>query len=302
MSASPRRFRVFDQVTRTAVTETAAQLGLKPAALLAIAEVESGGTAYAIISGKREPLIRFEGHYFDRRLAGAKRSKAREAGLASPDAGAIANPASQTGRWALLREAASIDHVAAYESVSWGVGQVMGAHWLWLGYPSVDALVDEARSGVDGQIRLMARYIEKAGLIDIIRASDWTAFARAYNGPSFAQSGYDKKIAKAYDRYLNDAGAQTSVRDKGGTSPTAADIADIQRMLSAAGYPLKVDGIAGAATNKAVRRFQSDAGLMVDGIAGPKTVAALRSALPLGTGGTSLWYCMLKVVRSVFGR
>ena len=284
------------------IAAAARAAGHDPAAILAIAEVESGGTAYAIVSGRREPLIRFEGHYFDRRLAGAKRSKARKAGFASPDAGAIPNPASQTGRWALLREAAAIDHAAAYESVSWGVGQVMGAHWLWLGYPSVDALVDEARSGVDGQIRLMARYIEKAGLIDIIHASDWTAFARAYNGPSFAQSGYDKKIAKAYDRYLNDGGPHTSVRDKVGTSRTATDIADIQRMLSAAGYPLKVDGISGAATNKAVRHFQSDAGLTVDGIAGPKTVAALRSALPLSSGGTGLWDSILNVIRSAFGR
>jgi hypothetical protein len=42
----------------------------------------------------------------------------------------------------------------------------MGAHWAWLGFDSVDALVEEARSGAAGQARLMARYIEKAGLAE----------------------------------------------------------------------------------------------------------------------------------------
>ena len=45
----------------------------------------------------------------------------------------------------------------------------MGAHWAWLGFADVDALVAEARSGAAGQARLMARYIKKAGLVTAIR-------------------------------------------------------------------------------------------------------------------------------------
>jgi N-acetylmuramidase len=82
-----------------------------------------------------------------------------------------------------------------------GIGQVMGAHWAWLGYADVDALIAEARGGVAGQVRLMARYIDKAGLAAAIRRCDWEAFARGYNGPQFRRHGYHVKIAAAYHRF-----------------------------------------------------------------------------------------------------
>lgn len=54
-----------------------------------------------------------------------------------------------------------------------------------------------------------------------------------------------------------------------------ADVAALQRRLSANGHTLIADGIFGAATEAAVKAFQAAAGLMVDGIAGSKTRAAL---------------------------
>ncbi len=138
---------MFDQPTLRAIGALAARMDLEQAALLAIAEVESGGRAFAMVDGRREPLIRFEGHYFDRLLSRQNRAVARKAGLASPKAGAVANPASQAARWRLLARAVEIDAVAAYSSVSWGVGQVMGSHWAWLGFGSVTELVNLCRSG-----------------------------------------------------------------------------------------------------------------------------------------------------------
>ena len=199
---------MFDQDTITEITAVAATLGLEPAALLAVAEVESGGKAFALVDGKREPLIRFEGHYFDKRLSGDKKLQARAAGLASPLAGAVANPRTQSARWKLLARAAAIDRAAAYESVSWGIGQVMGAHWAWLGYSSVEALVSEARAGVGGQVRLMARFIGKAGLKAALAAHDWHAFARGYNGPQYRRNAYHSKLAEAYRRHAAAARTQ----------------------------------------------------------------------------------------------
>ena len=192
---------MFSREVIAEITAVAADMNLEPAALLAIAEVESAGKAFAVVEGRNEPLIRFEGHYFDRRLSADNRKAARAAGLSSPTAGSISNPTTQLARWGLDARAAAIDRKAAHESVSWGLGQVMGAHWAWLGYADVAALVAEARSGVGGQARLMARYIDKAGLGQSIRKRDWAAFARGYNGPAFARNGYDRKIAAAYKRY-----------------------------------------------------------------------------------------------------
>ncbi|MEP9372531.1 N-acetylmuramidase family protein [Mesorhizobium sp. KR1-2] len=200
--------------TREIISEIAAvarTLGIETEALLAVAEVESAGQAYARVDGRDEPLIRFEGHYFDQRLSATNQAKARALGLSAPAAGVVANPRTQEARWRLLERAAAIDRKAAYESVSWGLGQVMGAHWAWLGYAHVDALVAEARSGVGGQVRLMARYIDKAGLSPSLRERDWAAFARGYNGPNYRQNGYHTKIASAYQRYRDTVSPMVAV-------------------------------------------------------------------------------------------
>lgn len=50
----------------------------------------------------------------------------------------------------------------------------------------------------------------------------------------------------------------------------------IQRQLNIKGYgPLIEDGINGAKTVDAIKKFQSDAGLLVDGVVGQKTISAL---------------------------
>lgn len=271
---------MLDETTKESIRRVAAELGIEPAALLAVVEVESGGAAFASVGGRQEPLIRFEGHYFDRRLSGEKRLRARTAGLSSPVAGAVKNPKSQAERWRLLERAAGIDRQAAHESVSWGVGQVMGAHWQWLGYGSFEELVSEARRGVDGQVRLMVRYIQKAGLLDALRQRDWKAFARGYNGPAYARHGYDSRLEAAYRRHAS-------------VFPTD-DVRELQRLLTAAGYPLAVDGIAGPATRRAIRRFQADHGLKTDGIAGLRTMEALHRALPFDGFGIGLWRGLLR--------
>lgn len=192
---------MFDEESHTKIADLAEGLGVEVAALMAIVEVESGGRYFAQVDGRKEPLIRFEGHYFDRLLPAAARAEAAAQGLASPKPGKIANPRRQSDRWKLLNRAIEINRAAALSSCSWGVGQVMGAHWQWLGYGSVDALVAQARSGIAGQIELMARYIERAGLAEMLRARDWTVFARHYNGPGFAKHAYDHKMAAAYQKH-----------------------------------------------------------------------------------------------------
>ena len=60
---------MFSKETIREISAVANTLDIEPAALLAIAEVESAGKAYALVKGRKEPMIRFEGHYFDRRLS-----------------------------------------------------------------------------------------------------------------------------------------------------------------------------------------------------------------------------------------
>ncbi|MBK8457410.1 MAG: DUF3380 domain-containing protein [Phyllobacteriaceae bacterium] len=262
-----------------AIASQAARLDVEPAALAAIVEVESAGRLFARIDGRDEPLIRFEGHWFDRRLSGVKRNAARAAGLADPKAGAVANPAGQPARWTMLARAMRIDRAAALESVSWGIGQVMGGNWKMLGFASVEELVAEARSGAAGQLRLMTRHIEAAGLLPALRRRDWTAFARGYNGPGYRANAYDRKMAAAYARH-RDATLPPPLAPR----PSADSIAlgargdavkTLQRLLTAQGYPVAADGVFGERTRAAVIAFQRANGLSADGVAGAKTLAAL---------------------------
>jgi len=173
---------MFDSQTIAALTMMANEAKIEPAALLAIAEVESGGRALHNVNGGKEPAIRFEGHYFDRRLSGRLRDYARSNGLSAPVAGRIRNPKSQGERWLLLERAMGLNKKAALESTSWGLGQVMGAHWEWLGYMTVDDLVAEARGSVAGQARLMLRFIEKAELLEVLKARNWREFGVVWGG------------------------------------------------------------------------------------------------------------------------
>ncbi|MDR7034658.1 N-acetylmuramidase domain-containing protein [Mesorhizobium sp. BE184] len=296
-----------DDVVRE-IAQAAAHLGLEPALLLAVAEVESAGKAFAVVKGRREPLIRFEGHYFDRRLDEEKRTLARRKGLASPEAGAIANPASQAARWRMVEAAAAIDAKAAFESVSWGLGQVMGSHWAWLGYASVDALAADARSGVAGQAGLMLKYIEKAGLTEALRKRDWAAFARGYNGPGYKQNAYDAKIAAAYRRYAGGDDGDAAPADAPDGSGLLRQgsrgdaVAKLQQDLAALGYPVVADGIFGPLTKIALLAFQEDNDLDTDGIAGPRTLAALTLALPEAAKGPGFWSVLEAWLARLFGR
>jgi hypothetical protein len=182
----------------------------------------------------------------------AKRAK----GLASPKAGAVKNPASQAARWRLLEEAMAIDRAAALQSVSWGIGQVMGSHWKALGYDSVEALVAEARDRCfGGQVRLMLRFLEANGLIQRSRhmtgrrsrgpitgrATRCTAMTAASPQPMRATGG------KAAAARLRRGGLARRPR-RGGCR--AAAHADGGRLSAVAGWPVRPgDGARGGAVS-----------------------------------------------------
>ena len=176
----------------------------------------------------------------------------------------------------------------------------MGAHWAWLGYASVDALVTQARSGAIGQLRLMALYIDKAGLTDALRKRDWATFARGYNGPAFASNNYDGKLARAYARHGGDgsiapAPTPTTGLLRRGSRGEAVRV--LQTALIATGYVLVSDGIFGPATEQAVRAFQKRNRLVVDGIVGPATMAAFG---PGKANGLAAW--LLSFLAGLFAK
>lgn len=265
---------MFTKSTVAKIVEIAKGLKVDPEDLLAVAEVESGGVATWLVNGHPVPPIRFEGHYFYRLVPESKLKEAIKQGLAHPKAGGIKNPTSYSARYALLARAAKIDKKAAFESTSWGIGQVMGDHWEKLGFGSVEDLVNKAQT-VEGQIDIMARYIKKFGLVDELQRDDDLAFAVGYNGPAARRYGYDKKIRTARARWKIVL-AEGNNQDVAAMVMSRARCKDLQSDLARLGYYTgQVDGIVGEKTKRAIRRFQGDNGLVADGIAGPMTLEAI---------------------------
>lgn len=250
--------------------------GVPAAWIAAVIAKESGGEVYAIVNGGKLPLIRWEGHYFYQRLKGAALDAAVSKRLAAPKPGAIKNPKGQEARWRKLVEpACNINTDAAHESMSWGVGQVMGAHWKRLGFASVADLVNTACSGLYGQVDVMMRYVREFGLIDELQRGDALGFARGYNGPK-APASYAEDIERLAIGY----GGKVSTGAVAGMlrmGMKGAKVRELQSLLNRTGAALKVEGDFGPTTKEALLVFQRKNGLKADGLAGPETMRALAS-------------------------
>lgn len=264
---------------------------------LAFVEVESNGDAFDPVAGQDMPLIRWEGHYFDRRLRSRNAEAlqaARSEGLANPKAGGVKNTRGQEGRYAILEKAAELcrrfdlDPDIAYECISIGLGQVMGSHWEDLGYESAQAMLVEAYDetfdeDVEDQIEMIFLYLRNNQLLDEVVRGDWAAAARGYNGPAYAKNRYDVKLAASARRWKEKLRSGAHGADDYPTlrigSKKEWAVEHLQTLLKKLGYNVGgIDGSFGRLTRDAVLAFQADAGLVTDGVVGSRTWTALETA------------------------
>lgn len=252
----------------------AERLGIEPAALKAVVQVESAGDGFT----DGLVTIRWEGHYFWRLLPDDLKNVARSQGLADPRAQAVANPRSMADRHALLERAKAIHAEAALKSISMGAGQVMGAHAERLGYRDVFEMWEAAHT-LEGQIDHIVLYIERFGLVDELQRLDFAGFARGYNGPNYRRFAYDTKMRNSYARF-GGSGAAVGDQSLRMGDRRSARVRALQTRLSELGFHVSVDGDFGPATKRAVQAFQLENGLTADGVVGPVTQRALDAATP----------------------
>lgn len=272
---------MFDKEVLSAIRRRADHHGWPFAGLAAVVEVESAGKAYAVIEGRKVPLIRIEGHYFYRLIKGAERDRAVREGLAHPNAGAVKNPRGQLERYRMLERMREINREAADKSCSWGVGQVMGEHAERLGFANAAEFRTFVMASVENQVEIMCRYIVRFGLADELLRQDWAGFARGYNGRNYRKYGYHTKMAKAFRRYAG-GGFVAPVKPAAGMlrlGSEGARVRELQVLLRRAGYAIDVDGDFGPATKKAVMAYQRRKGIYVDGVAGPETMAKIKALM-----------------------
>lgn len=161
----------------------------------AVIDVESAGGGF---DREGRPKMLFEPHVFYRQLSAVQLSKAVKLGVAYPKWGEKPYPRDS---YLTLGVAMGVNATAALKSASWGMGQIMGYHYGILGYPTVQAMVQAFADDEEAQLRGMIRFIQVNHLDDELRAHNWAAFARGYNGAGYAKHSYHIKLEAAYRKW-----------------------------------------------------------------------------------------------------
>lgn len=261
--------------------------GIKPAALLAVVEIESEGAPLEI-DGKT-PRLLFERHVFHRELMDrqpAKLPAAVKLGLAIPKWSKktqYKDQGTSAARLALVDRARSVDVECANRSCSWGLGQTMGFLAEELHYRSAtDMVAKMVAGGVRAQVDMMVAEIRSKDLQDDLEFEDWEAFARAYNGPAYAENQYDIKLAGAYRRWKRKLSALAEGKAMAApryASLSEAEVMAVQQQLAALGhYSFDIDGKWGRLTSGGISSFQTFEGLPVTGDFDDATREALAHA------------------------
>lgn len=171
----------------------AKRLRCEPAAIRAVAEVESRGEGFY---ADGFPVILFERHKF-RSFTHGKYNDSHP--QISGPAGEYGSPGqNQKNKFNL---AFKLDPEAAMKSCSWGKFQIMGFNHELCGFPTVGEFVDAMKESEGRQLDAFVSFVIKTGLADELRRHDWAGFAEGYNGAGYKANKYDTKMAAAYKRF-----------------------------------------------------------------------------------------------------
>lgn len=219
-------------------------LGVDAATLWAVLQVETRGFGFL---PSRRPVILYERHVFHRLTGG--RFDQEHPDLSNAIPGGYLGGAAEYAR---LNGASVLDVDAALQSTSWGIGQVMGFNYEYIGYDTVQKMVTEMVGCEDDQLWAAAAFIQDCSMGIVLRAHRWRKFAGWYNGAGAGCDGYATKLATAYARF------QQRLPD--------LDVRFGQVALFYLGFnPGPIDGILGPRTRTALIAYQRKRKIRVTG-------------------------------------
>lgn len=171
----------------------------------AVSFVESAGSGW-FNSGL--PKILYERHYFYKLTSAAIRNLTgwfigRTSGGYTTDV----NNNGINDSWEKLAEAACKDPDAAFQSISIGKFQVMGAYYKELGYNHPIDMLWDARNSEYAHYRMLVGYITKVARMTSAYKKLSTnpehcrEFALRYNGKAYEKNNYHIKLANAMKRF-----------------------------------------------------------------------------------------------------
>lgn len=183
--------------------EFAAELGVDVAAVKAVVEIEAG-RAQRGFWRDGDPVLNFDLSVYRNmaRRHGVNLSryhKSHPVIFNKPNRARYGSQ--QGGQQARFDAAASIDSVSAIEGTFWGLFQIGGFNWRRCGVSSPQEFYRLMKRSERDQLELFGEFITRTGLLPSLKAKNWSAFARGYNGPSYAARGYHRRLAAAYAKH-----------------------------------------------------------------------------------------------------
>lgn len=233
-------------LSEAGLSDVCARLGVDAAAIWSIVFTETD-PPYAGFLKDRRPQILFERHIFSGLTNG--RFDASHPDISNPVAGGYGEAgAFQHDR---LAAAMRLDEGAALQSASWGISQVLGENYQMVGYATPQAFVADMLQSEDLQLLAGIKFIEKRGIAGALKARDWVAFAKVYNGPGFRENHYDTQLAANFARA---SAAPPDIRTR--TAQMCLMYLSARQTFADAS-PSTIDGIFGARTRAAMNVFQA---------------------------------------------
>lgn len=175
----------------------AEELGVEVATIKAVVEIEAGKAMNGFWA-PGVPIVNCDKSMWrsSRRLVTSDRK-------APASASVPANvPAGYPRRaWQKLINARKINEQQANLSTFWGMFQIGGFNYKLCGCKSIEEFVELMSYSELEQLELFVALVKNCGMLPALKEKNWAAFARKYNGASYARKGYHTRMAAAYRRY-----------------------------------------------------------------------------------------------------
>ena len=194
------------RLTYDDIREVADELGVEVAAIRAVIEIEAGARHEGFWSAGK-PIINFDLSMFRKFAA---RNKVNLSKYKKSHAVVFARPnrarygSYQAVQQARFDAARTIDDKTAIQGTFWGMFQLGGFNWKTCGCKSPDEFVNLMSRSERDQLELFAEFVRETGMLPYLKAKNWAAFARRFNGPSYARRGYHTRLARAYAKHKKD--------------------------------------------------------------------------------------------------
>lgn len=178
---------------------SAGRLGIKPAYIMAFAEVEANGAGFE----RGTPKILFEPHRFSKLTKHA--FDITNPKVSYPTWNPRGYPKRIDDRYTQLLEAVSLDPWSGFCAASYGKFQILGENYKACGYDNPWGFAFGQAYDELTQLKAFENFIKKNGVLAPLRLGLWETVASLYNGTAYRKNRYDEKLAAAaakWDRKL----------------------------------------------------------------------------------------------------